>query len=69
MKKKIQVFLISVLVGGESSASLPGWFTHKETAPPYPIGKRLRGPSAGLDDIERIEIVPYRNSNPDLSTL
>jgi hypothetical protein len=49
----IHIFLTSVLVGGELSASSPGRFTPRERAP----GTRWIGgwvdPRAGLDDVEK----------------
>jgi hypothetical protein len=50
---KIYIFLTTALVGGEWSASLPGRFTPEERAPRYGLDKRLDGPRAGLDDMER----------------
>jgi hypothetical protein len=41
---QIHVFLISALVGGESSASCPGRFTPGKDLPRYPFDRGLGGP-------------------------
>jgi hypothetical protein len=43
------IFLTSALVGGESSASRPGRFTHGERAPGTHYTGGWVGPRAGLD--------------------
>jgi hypothetical protein len=49
----IHTFLISVLAGGEQSASRPGGFTPEERAPgTHWIGLWV-DPRAGLDDVEK----------------
>jgi hypothetical protein len=54
----IYVFLYSVLVGGEWSASRPGRFIPGEIAPgTHWIGGWV-DPRIGLDDVERINILP-----------
>jgi hypothetical protein len=54
---QIHIFLTSVLVGGEWSASRPGRFTPSERAP----GVRWIGgwvdPRAGMDDMEKREFL------------
>jgi hypothetical protein len=54
----IHIFLTSALAGGEWSASRPSRFNP---------GTHLIGswvdPRAGLDDVEKIQFLPYRNSN------
>jgi hypothetical protein len=47
------VFFISVLVGGEWSASRPGLFTPWERAPGTHWIEGWVGPRAGLDDMEK----------------
>jgi hypothetical protein len=55
---EIHVFLTSVVVGGEWSASLPGRFTPGERVPgTHWIGGWV-GPRAGLDDVEGRRIFP-----------
>jgi hypothetical protein len=48
---QIHIFLISTLVGGESSASRPGSFTPRKSPGIHWIGGWV-GPRAGLDDVE-----------------
>jgi hypothetical protein len=67
---EIHIFLTSALVGGEWSASRPGRFTPGERAPgTHWIGGWV-GPSAGLDDVEKIpdptgtQTPDPRSSNP-----
>jgi hypothetical protein len=49
----IHIFLTSALAGGEWSASRPGRFTSRESAPDtHWIGGWV-GPTAGLDDVEK----------------
>jgi hypothetical protein len=50
---KIHVFLTSVLVGGEWSASRPCLFTPEERAPDTHWIKGWVGPRAGLDEVEK----------------
>jgi hypothetical protein len=57
-------FLTSVPDEDEWSASHPGRFTRGERFPgTHWIGGWL-GPSVGLDDVERGEIMHYRETNP-----
>jgi hypothetical protein len=50
---KIHIFLMSALAGGEWSASCPGHFTPRDTAPgTHQIGGWV-DPIAGLDDMEK----------------
>jgi hypothetical protein len=54
----IQIFLISALVGGESSASRPDRFTPGERAPAtHWIGGWV-GPTVGLEDVEKRKFLP-----------
>jgi hypothetical protein len=63
------IFLTSALVGGEWSASLPGRFTPRESAPgTHWIGGWV-DPRAGLDDVEKRKSRPYRDSNSDPSVV
>jgi hypothetical protein len=39
----MHIFLTSALVGGDWSASVPGHFTPRERASPYPLYRRLGG--------------------------
>jgi hypothetical protein len=59
----------SALGGGKWSASLPGRFTPRETAPgTHSIGGKL-GPRAGLDAVAKGKIPsPCRNANPRSSS-
>jgi hypothetical protein len=58
MDVKIHVFLITVLIGGESSASRSGRFTPWERASSiHQIGGWV-GPRTDLDDVERRKILP-----------
>jgi hypothetical protein len=49
----IHIFLTLALVGGEWSASRPGRFTPKETAPGANWTGGWVGPRARLDDVEK----------------
>jgi hypothetical protein len=61
----IQVFLTSALVGGVWSASRPGRYTHgKRNSGTHWIGAWV-GPRAGLNDVEKRQFLPYRDSNSD----
>jgi hypothetical protein len=61
------VFLTWVLDVGEWSASRPGRFAFGDRAPDtHWIGGRV-GPRTGMDDMERENICPYRDSNFDPS--
>jgi hypothetical protein len=42
------------LVGGKGSASLLGRFTPGGKSPQYPLYRRLGGPRAGLDNMEKL---------------
>jgi hypothetical protein len=53
MDVETHVFLTSALVGGEWSASRPGWFTPEEGAPGTHWRGGWVGPRAGLDDVEK----------------
>jgi hypothetical protein len=67
-KYKIHVFFISALLWGEST-SRPGRFTAGESAPGTYFIRGWVDPKAGLDDVERRNSWPYRNSNYDLSVV
>jgi hypothetical protein len=54
---QIHIFLTSALVGGQWSASCPGRFMLRERTPRYPLDRRLGGPQAGLDDIEKLKFL------------
>jgi hypothetical protein len=56
----IHIFFTSVLAGGKWSASRPGRFTPGETAPPYPLDRRLGGPQyrSGRSGEEKIHSDP-----------
>jgi hypothetical protein len=54
----MHVFLTSALVGGEWSASRPGRFTPRKSAPlTHWTGGRV-GPRSGLDDVEKRKFLP-----------
>jgi hypothetical protein len=59
------IFLTSVLVGGEWSASHPGRFTPGERAPDAHWTGCWVGPRAGLDDVERENFLPWRDLNAE----
>jgi hypothetical protein len=63
----IKLFLTSALVGGEWSASCPGRFTPGERAPRTHSKGGCVGPRAGLDDVEKRNILPLPDSNSDPS--
>jgi hypothetical protein len=52
------VFLTSVLVGGEWSASRHGRFNPGETAPSTHLIRGWMGPRADLDDMENLRFYP-----------
>jgi hypothetical protein len=57
-------FLISILDGGEWSASLPRRFTTRETAPgTHWIGDWV-GPRAGMDAVEKVKSFPLPGIEP-----
>jgi len=49
----LHLCLTSALDGGEWSASRPGRFTARITAPQYPLDRGWMGPSAGLDAVAK----------------
>jgi hypothetical protein len=57
---QIHVFLTSVLVGSEWSASRPGRFTPRERAPSNQWIGDWMGPRTGLDDVEKRKILPLQ---------
>jgi hypothetical protein len=59
------VFLTSVVIGGEMSASRPDRFTPRNKSPVYPVYMRLSGPQnrSGRRGEEK-KSCPYRDSNP-----
>jgi hypothetical protein len=62
-------FFTSARVGSEWSASCSGCFTTEKTVP---TTHRLRGwvgPEAGLNDVEKKNSSPYRDSNSDPSVV
>jgi hypothetical protein len=65
----IYVFLTSVLAGGEWSASRPGLFTPRERTPGTNWIGGWVGPRAGLDDVEKRNFLPLRDSNSDPSVV
>jgi hypothetical protein len=50
---QIHIFLTSQLDGGGWPASSRGRFTPRGKSPPSALDRRLGGPRAGLDDIEK----------------
>jgi hypothetical protein len=61
---QLHAFLISVLDGGEWSASRPGRFTARERAPGTRWIGGWVGPRAVLDAVKRKILSPRRESNP-----
>jgi hypothetical protein len=64
---QIHIFLTSALAGVEWSASRPGRFTLGKTAPDIHWIGGWVGPRAGLDDVERENFLPYRDSNSEIA--
>jgi hypothetical protein len=58
-------FLTSALVGGELSASRLGRFTPRKRASATHWIKGWVGPRTSLDDVEKKETLPNRDSNSD----
>jgi hypothetical protein len=59
-----------VLDGGEWLASCPGHFTSRGRTPQCPLYRRLGGPRASLDAVEKRKIsFSSRESIPDFSTV
>jgi hypothetical protein len=65
----IHIFLIPALAGGEWSALRPCRFTLGERTPGTLWIGGWVGPRAGLDDMEKRKLLPYRDSKSDLSVV
>jgi hypothetical protein len=61
----IHVFVTSTLVEGEWSISRPCPFTPGEKAPVIHWMAGWVDPTTGLDDMEKVIFLPYRDSNSD----
>jgi hypothetical protein len=61
----IHVFFTSALLGGELSASRPCRFIPRERVPRTHWKGGWVGSRAGLDDVKKRKIFPYKNSNSD----
>jgi hypothetical protein len=57
--------MISALAGSECCASLPGRFTPRERAPGTHWTGGWVDPRAGLDDVEKRNLLTLRDSNSD----
>jgi hypothetical protein len=66
---EIRIFLTSALVGGQWSASRPSRFSPGKTAPgTHWIGGWV-DPRTSLDEVEKKDSWPYRDSNSELSVV
>jgi hypothetical protein len=61
---QIHNFLTSSPVGGEWSTSRPGHFSPIGKSPRYPLDRRLGGPRANLDDVEKRKFLTLPGLEP-----